>query len=159
MNAVQAGFQQASNGQPHYGQGWDAYAHRFGAAEADQVTSSFFIFGFFPHILKEDPRYFRKGRGSPWSRLGYAVSRTVITRKDSGGSTFNTPQVLGQLLQQGISTTYYPQQDRSTKGVFLNWGISLAYNTGYNVLREYYPDFVRWFLHSHPKQESHAPTP
>ena len=62
-NAFQAALQQASNGQPHYGQGWGAYAQRFGAAEADQVTSAFFIFGFLPHVLHDDPRYFRKAKG------------------------------------------------------------------------------------------------
>lgn len=94
-NAFQAALQQASNGQPHYGQGWGPYAQRFGAAEADQVTSAFLIFGFLPHVLKEDPRYFRQGKGSAWSRIYYAASRTVITRTDAGRPTFNTPQVLG----------------------------------------------------------------
>jgi hypothetical protein len=149
-NAFQAMLQQASNGQPHYGQGWGAYGQRFGAAEADQVTSAFFIFGFLPHVLHDDPRYFRKRHGSVWSRIRYSASRTVITRTDSGGSTFNTPQVLGQLLQQGISTAYYPQQDRTASGVFQGWGINLAYNSAYNVLKEFYPDFLRIVFHRHP---------
>jgi hypothetical protein len=67
----------------------------------------------------------------------------VITRTDAGGRTFNTPQVLGQLLQQGISTAYYPEQDRSASGVFEDWGINLAYNSAYNILKEFYPDFLR----------------
>jgi hypothetical protein len=142
-NAFQAALQQASDGQPHYGQGWGPYAQRFGAAEADQVTSAFFIFGLLPHVLKEDPRYFRKRYGSPWSRIRYAATRTVITRTDAGGRIFNTPQVLGQLLQQGISTAYYPEQDRSASGVFEDWGINLAYNSAYNILKEFYPDFLR----------------
>jgi len=155
-NAFQAALQQASNGQPHYGQGWGPYAQRFGAAEADQVTSAFFIFGFLPHVLKEDPRYFRQGKGSPWSRIAYAASRTVITRTDAGNATFNTPQVLGQLLQQGISTAYYPEQDRSVNGVFQDWGINLAYNCAYNVLKEYYPDFLRWTFHRHRRQAAES---
>jgi hypothetical protein len=155
-NAFQAALQQASNGQPHYGQGWGPYAQRFGAAEADQVTSAFFIFGFLPHVLKEDPRYFRKRYGSPWSRIAYAASRTVITRTDAGGRTFNTPQVLGQLLQQGISTAYYPAQDRSASGVFEDWGINLAYNTAYNVLKEFYPDFLRIVSHRHRETQPAA---
>src|SRR5258708_19677114 len=114
----QAALQQASNGQPHYGQGRGPYAQGFGAAEADQVTSAFFIFGFLPHVLKQDPRYFRRGQGSPWSRIVYAASRTVIARTDAGNSTFNTPQVLGQLLQQAISTAYYPPQNPSLTVVF-----------------------------------------
>jgi len=158
-NAFQAMLQQASNGQPHYGQGWGAYASRFGAAEADQVTSAFFIFGFLPHVLHDDPRYFRKRHGSVWSRIQYAASRTVITRKDSGSATFNTPQVLGQLLQQGISTSYYPPQDRSASGVFQNWGVNLAYNSAYNVLKEFYPDFLRIVFHRHAHQPDAAPQP
>jgi hypothetical protein len=158
-NLFQAALQQASNGQPHYGQGWGPYAQRFGAAEADQVTSAFFIFGFLPHVLKQDPRYFRRGQGSPWSRIFYAASRTVIARTDTGNSTFNTPQVLGQLLQQGISTAYYPPQDRSVNGVFQNWGINLAYNTAYNALKEYYPDFLRWVFHRHRQEQAAVSTP
>ena len=158
-NAFQAMLQQASNGQPHYGQGWGAYGQRFGAAEADQVTSAFFIFGFLPHVLHEDPRYFRKRHGSVWSRIRYSASRTLITRTDSGGSTFNTPQVLGQLLQQGISTAYYPQQDRTASGVFQNWGINLAYTGAYNVLKEFYPDFLRIVFHRRPAQPQAVPEP
>ncbi len=158
-NLFQAALQQASNGQPHYGQGWGPYAQRFGAAEADQVTSAFFIFGFLPHVLKQDPRYFRRGQGSPWSRIVYAASRTVIARTDAGNSTFNTPQVLGQLLQLGISTAYYPPQDRSVNGVFQDWGINLAYNTAYNALKEYYPDFLRWVFHRHRQEQAAASTP
>ncbi len=158
-NLFQAALQQASNGQPHYGQGWGPYAQRFGAAEADQVTSAFFIFGFLPHVLKQDPRYFRRGQGSPWSRIVYAASRTVIARTDAGNSTFNTPQVLGQLLQQGISTAYYPPQDRSVNGVFQDWGINLAYNTAYNALKEYYPDFLRWVFHRHRQEQAAVSAP
>jgi hypothetical protein len=156
-NLFQAALQQASNGQPHYGQGWGPYAERFGAAEADQVTSAFFIFGFLPHILHEDPRYFRKARGPAWNRIRYAATRTVITRTDSGHPTFNTPQVLGQLLQQGISTSYYPEQDRSVSAVFQNWGINLAYTSAYNVLKEFYPDFLRIVFHRHREQAAGAP--
>ena len=155
-NAFQAALQQASDGQPHYGQGWGPYAQRFGAAEADQVTSAFFIFGLLPHVLKDDPRYFRKRYGSPWSRIRYAATRTVITRTDAGGRTFNTPQVLGQLLQQGISTAYYPDQDRSASGVFEDWGINLAYNSAYNILKEFYPDFLR--VVSHRRREPRPAT-
>jgi hypothetical protein len=146
-NLFQAALQQASNGQPHYGQGWGPYAQRFGAAEADQATSAFFIFGFLPHVLHQDPRYFRKAKGRVWDRIQYAATRTVISRKDGGDPAFNTPQVLGQLLQQGISTSYYPAQDRSVSGVFQNWGVNLAYNSAYNVLKEFYPDFLRIVFH------------
>ena len=142
-NVFQAAFSQAFDAQPHYGQGWGPYAQRYGAAEADQVTSCFFIYGFFPHLLKTDPRYFRKKQGSVWSRMNYAASRTLITKKDSGGLTFNAPQVVGQLFQSGISTAYYPQRDRDPGQVFQSWGLSLLFNSGYNIASEFYPDVWR----------------
>lgn len=158
-NAFQAGLQQASDGQPHYGQGWGPYAERFGAAEGDQATSAFFIFGFLPHILHDDPRYFRRAHGSILSRMTYAATRTVITRKDSGDPTFNVPQVVGQLFQQSISTIYYPPEDRSAGRVFQNWGTTLAYNSAYNVVKEFYPDFLRIVFHRHAKPEPPPPNP
>ncbi len=145
-NVLQAAVQQGFDSQPHYGQGWGPYAQRFGAAEADQLTSCFFIYGFFPHLLKTDPRYFRKKHGSIWSRMSYAASRTLITKKDSGGLTFNTPQVVGQLFQSGISTAYYPAQDRDPGQVFQNWGTSLLFNSAYNIAAEFYPDIWRKVL-------------
>src|SRR5260370_1591106 len=86
-NAFQAMLQQASNGQPHYGQGWGAYGQRFGAAEADQVTSSVFIFGFLPHVLHEDPRYFRKTHRSVLPPILYPPPPTLTTPPSSAAST------------------------------------------------------------------------
>jgi hypothetical protein len=156
-NLFQAALQQASDTQPHYGEGWGPYAERFGAAEGDQASSAFFIFGLLPSILHDDPRYFRKGPGhSIKSRLYYSATRTVITRKDSGEPTFNIPQVAGQLFQQSISTIYYPAEDRTAGRVFENWGSTLAYNSVYNVVKEFYPDLLHLVFH---KRHHNDPTP
>ncbi len=150
-NAFQAALQQAANGQPRYGQGWDAYGERFAAAEGDQISGSILIYGVLPTMLHEDPRYFRQGRGSTISRIWYAVNRTVVTRKDKGTSGFNTSEALGQLMSCGISTSYYPQQDRSVSRVFSNWAVNLGSNSAYNVLSEYYPDMMRGLFGRHRK--------
>ena len=156
-NAFQAGLQQAFNSSPRYGQGWDAYGKRFLAAEADQATSSLLVVGVLPAVLKDDPRYFRRGNGSLSGRMWYAAGRTFVTRRDSGGSTFNTPQVLGQLISGSISTAYYPSQDRAAGRVFQNWGVGLAYTSGYNMLREFYPDILGILFHRHHKTPTAPP--
>jgi len=158
-NLFQAALQQAANAQPHYGEGWGPYAERFGAAEADQVTSAFFMYGFLPSILHDDPRYFRRAKGSIVSRAYYAATRTAITRKDSGDPTFNIPLVAGFLLQQSISTAYYPPEDRSASRVFENWGTSLAFNSAYNELKEFYPDLIRIAFHRHRHTDPGMPPP
>ena len=151
-NLLQSAISQAANGQPHYGQGWGAFGERLAASEGDQITSCLFIYGVLPAVLHDDPRYFRRGQGSIGSRIWYAASRTVITRKDSGEPTFNVPQTLGQLIQQGISTSYYPAQDRTRSGVFTQWGVNLAYNSGYNMLREFMPDLGQYLVRRKQKK-------
>jgi hypothetical protein len=154
-DAFTAGIQQATNGQPHYGHGWGAYGERFVAAEADQTTGSLLTYGVFPSLLREDPRYFRQGTGSAASRLWYAVTRTFVTRRDDGTNGFNRSETIGQLVSCGISTSYYPAVDRSASRVFLNWGVNLGYNSGYNVLTEYYADMLNGVFHR-PKRNAAA---
>jgi hypothetical protein len=150
-NAFQAALQQAANGQPDYGQGWGGYGKRFAAAEGDQITGSILIYGVLPSILHEDPRYFRQGKGPMIARIWYAVNRTFVTRTDRGTNRFNNSEIFGQLVSCGISTSYYPPQDRSASRVISNWGVNLGGNSAYNVLSEYYPDAVRALFHRHPK--------
>jgi hypothetical protein len=108
-NVVQAGIPQAANGLPQYGQGWGAFGERYLAQEADQFSGSMLIYGTLATLFHRDPRYFRAGRGSAWSRIAYAASRVVICRTNSGESTFNASSVFGQLGQASISMLYYPQ--------------------------------------------------
>jgi hypothetical protein len=148
-DAFQSGVQQITNGQPHYGRAWGAYGERLMAAQADQTSGSMLIYGVLPAVLHEDPRYFRRGTGSAASRLWYAVNRTFVSRRDDGTSGLNRSQILGQLASCGISTSYYPAEDRSVDRVFLNWIVNLGYNSGYNILTEYYTDMLEGVFHRH----------
>jgi len=56
---------QAVNYSPHYGKSWGVpYAERFGSYMGSIGASSLFTDAVFPSLLRQDPRYFRKGRGS-----------------------------------------------------------------------------------------------
>ena len=87
--------------------------------------------------------------GKPLSRAWYAVSRTFGARADSGAPTLNTSQLAGQLAQASLSNLYYPHQDRTATGTLANWAVQLAYNSAFNVLKEFYPE-VAAKLHRHP---------
>jgi len=150
-NLIQASISQAANAIPHYGQGWGAFGQRYAAQEADQFTGSMLIYGVLPNMLHQDPRYFRKGRGSKWSRITYAASRVVIARTDSGKPTFNASTVFGQLGQASISMLYYPKQDREVSGILTGWAINQGYNIGWNQLKEWTPDLGA-FLRRHSKK-------
>jgi hypothetical protein len=155
-NILQASISQEADSIPHYGQGWVPFGERFLAMEGDQLSGSMLIYGALPAVLHEDPRYFRKGRGSSWSRIFYAASRVLIARTDAGNAAFNTPQVFGQLGQAAISLSYYPPQDRAVKGLFQGWGINQIYNVGWNQLKEFTPDLAA-FLRRHHTASAQQP--
>ena len=155
-NVIQAAISQAADGIPHYGQGWGAFSERLLAQEGDQFTGSMLIYGVIPTALHQDPRYFRRGRGSAWSRIYYAASRVLIARTDSGNPTFNASQVFGPLGQAGISLSYYAQQDRNVHGLFSGWAINQGYNIGWNQLKEWTPDLGA-LLRRHPLHKKKTP--
>lgn len=150
-NVLQASISQAANSIPHYGQGWGAFAERYAAQEGDQFTGSMLIYGVLPNALHQDPRYFRRGRGSHLARIAYAASRVLIARTDLGKPTFNASQVFGQLGQASLSMIYYPKQDREVDGVLQGWAINQCYNIGWNQLKEFTPD-LNAFLRRHSKR-------
>jgi hypothetical protein len=148
-NLLESGIQQLTNGEPHYGTNLAAFGKRFAASEGDQATSSLFIHGLLPSLLKEDPRYFRLGKGSVGARLSRAVTRVFVIRTDSGGHTFNTPAILGQLMQAGVSNLYYPPKDRSLNGTVKDLGINVVYDAAFNILKEFYPDVLNKLKRRH----------
>lgn len=139
---VQGALGQASNN-PKYGQGWDAYGARVGAATGDVVFYSVLGDAFFPVVLKQDPRYFREGSGSTGHRVGYALTRVFVTRGDSGNEQPNASAWLGALSGAAMSNAYYPDPDRTAGKTFARAGESLAIDAGVNILKEFWPDVQR----------------
>jgi hypothetical protein len=93
----------------------------------------------------EDTRYVRKGRSrKTWARVGYAISRSVITRTDSGDPTFNFANVLGTAMSAGLSNAYYPPVSRTMSGSLTNGGTSVAGSGLANLMPELGPDVGQW---------------
>jgi hypothetical protein len=138
--AFKAGVYQANNVNPGFGQEASGYAKRFGASFADGATGKMLGVYFFPTIFHQEPRYFRKGQGSFKSRLGYSLTRVVITRTDAGGSAFNWSKTLSSVGSGAISNLYYPDEDRGAGQTFRNAGWSMLSEAGINVLKEFWPD-------------------
>jgi len=144
--ALDAGIGQAQNDLAGYGQGAAGYGKRFGAGLGDTASSTFFEAFFFPALLHQDPRYFRKGFGPFKARLAHALVRPVVTRKDSGGNDFNWSGILGRLAACGLSNTYYPKTDTGADVVFSRAAIGTALSATSSMLNEFGPDVERWLL-------------
>jgi hypothetical protein len=139
--AAGAGISQWHNDDPKYGNGFRAYMQRFGAAEADIATQNFFSDAVLASFFHEDPRYFRKGPGSPvFHRIVYAMSRVVITRRDSGKDGFNFSGILGMGMGIGLSNAYYPPASVNALEMGSRVGTSLISSALGNLLPEFWPD-------------------
>jgi hypothetical protein len=101
------------------------YGRYYWRAFADGVSGTFFTEAIVPAITHEDPRYYTKGHGGFFRRMGYALSRTVVTRTDSGGMTFNVAEVVGNLAEAGLSNAYYPPEERGLKQTGRDWGMQM----------------------------------
>lgn len=143
IGGILAGIRQAENSFPEFGQGFVGYAKRYGTAMADQVDANMMVGAVFPSILRTDPRYYELGRGSFSCRFGYAISRIFITRKDSGGNTFNLSEPIGNGVAIAISNLYYPASNRSVSSNLSGWGIQMAIDAFGNELKEFWPDIHR----------------
>jgi hypothetical protein len=148
VGATYALLYQAENSHPQFGQGMEGYAKRFGTSYTDQLVGNMMTEGILPVLFREDPRYFRKAQGSAKSRLGYALSRIVITRTNNGNHTFNFAEIVGNGVAAGVGLSYY-SDDRDFGDYMQNWGTQLATDAISQVLKEFWPDIKHKYFHKH----------
>jgi Carboxypeptidase regulatory-like domain len=132
-----AGFEQATNYYSGYGQGAQGYGKRFGATYANVLTSTFIGDAVLPSLLKQDPRYFYRGKGSKRSRLLYALGYTFFCKGDNGRYEPNYSELGGIFISSGIGNAYYPSTDRGVGRTFQGALIGIAGSSAANVLEEF----------------------
>ena len=110
--AMLAGISQAKNSYPEFGRHTAAYGRYYWHAQADLAVGNYLTEAIVPAVTHEDPRYYTLGHGGFFKRTGYAVSRLVITRTDSGGQTINVSEIFGNGAGAAISDAYYPSRER-----------------------------------------------
>jgi hypothetical protein len=143
LAAVLAGINQADNSFPQYGQGAQGYGKRLGASYTDYFVGNFFGNAVLASALREDPRYFQKGKGSYIGRALWAASGTVWCKRDNGTWGPNYANVMGNMVGAAISNVYYPAPERTVGGT-LERGVSVTAQAiiGSEVI-EFWPDLVR----------------
>jgi hypothetical protein len=149
---LQAGLSQAGDEFPEYGQGASGFGKRYGATLADEVSSNFFGNYFYPVLLKEDPRYFRLGKGSVKHRVGYALLQEFECHTDKGGRSFAWSNMLGAFTSGGLSNAYYPPAERGFGLTMSRSAIAIGYASLGGLVDEFYPDISHWLFHRHQKQ-------
>jgi len=141
-----AGQSMALKSYPELHQGLAGYGRYYWRAFVDQASGSFFTEAIVPALTHEDPRYYTLGHGGFFRRAGYALSRVVVTKTDSGGSGFNYAEIVGNGMEAGLANFYYPPEERGLRNTAVNWAAQLEAASLNNIIREFWPDIRQKFL-------------
>jgi hypothetical protein len=142
-----SGVSQANNSYPEFGHGGRAFGRYYWHAVADQAVGNYMTEAIVPSLTREDPRYYTLGHGGLFKRTGYAVSRLLVTRTDSGGRTLNLSEIVGNGAGAGISDTYYPSRERTWTKTGQKWLTQIALDGVFNILKEFWPDINQSIFH------------
>lgn len=140
-----AGIDQAENTDPAFGQGAAGYGKRFGAELAGSASSDFFKDFAYPSIFSEDPRYYRLAQGRFRDRLLHAMEHAVVAHRETGTRMFNFSEWLGTTSAVALSDLYHPNNKPGIAPAAESVGYGVLTDTGFNVLREFWPEIARKF--------------
>jgi len=143
-----AGIGQATNSTSSYGQGMAGYGRYFGSTFGDITIGNVMTTGVFPSLFHQDPRYFRRGTGSVWSRLGYAMGQVFVTHGDNKRTQFNFSEICGNSTAVAISNAYNPD-NRTAGDAAGKLGLQFGLDMAGNILKEFVPDLSRKFHGGH----------
>ena len=138
--AALAGYSMATKATPEFHQGAAGYGRYFWHSYVDQSIENYAVEFVVPALTHEDIRYYTLGKGGFFKRTGYALSRAVITRSDSGTATFNSGEVIGAGAAAGISNLYYPASERTFGNTAQKWGLNVGIDAATFAFKEFWPD-------------------
>ncbi len=147
FSAVLAGVNFAENSTPEFHQGAAGYGRYYWHTLADQTDENFWVQAIVPSVTHEDSRYYTLGHGGILKRGVYAFDRTLITRSDYGGETFNFSEIVGAGAASGISTLYYPSDDKDWTKTGQRWLENVIIDGGTYVFQEFWPDINQAIFH------------
>ena len=149
LAALFGGEAQLTTATPSFGHGIKGYGRYYAASWTDFVVGDFMTEAVYPALLRQDPRYFRRGTGSGWARLEYAVGQIFWTHTDAGGTQFNFSEIVGNATAVTIGNAYYTD-NRTVSNNLSKLSIQIGVDMAGNILKEFSPDLDRAFSRHHP---------
>jgi hypothetical protein len=123
-----------------YGPGLKGFGKIVGVSLLQDATAQSFGEFAIPVIAHQDPRYFRMPHAPLTKRILYSLSRTVISRSDSGHSIPNYGTLLSYPISAEIDNLYvpgiHPDGPSTVARIFTGYGLDPVNN----LLNEFLPD-------------------
>ena len=140
--ALSAGSNQMSDKPKEWEQGMSGYGKRFSDIMGQYAVRKTVMFGF-ESLLHEDNRYFGSGKKGFWPRTGYSLSSGFLARHDNGKRYPSASLLIGYASGAYFSRFWQPASADSAKDAARSFGISMGWNIGLGILKEYLPDMLR----------------
>ena len=144
-SAFSAGYKQAADSVPEWGQGMEGYGKRFASSFGQKAVDRTVRSGM-QILLREDPRYFYSDRQGIRPRTFHAIGETFVARKDSGGTRPNYSWLAGMASGVYISHQWHPENDRTAEDYIFSTAVSIGVQSAKNVFTEFWPDIKKKFL-------------
>jgi hypothetical protein len=127
-------------------QDWNGWGKRYMQREADVAISNS-LEGGLGAIWGEDPRYFRAGRGSFKSRLGYALKTAWVAPRRDGHLAPAWGRYLGNTVNNIIENTWLPPSATTPWQTTYRSLAGMASRMLSNVWDEFWPDVRKRLQH------------
>ena len=152
-----AGIDQAKDKPPEWEQGMSGYGKRFANIVGQYSIQRTVTFGL-SSALHEDNRYFNSGKKGFWPRTGYAVASGILARHDDGSRHISISQLGGVAAGAFISRAWLPASQRTAGDAAVSFGITMASNMAFGVVKELLPDLGRAIGKKNKKRSNLPPS-
>jgi hypothetical protein len=129
-----------ANSHSAYGPGLKGFGKSVGVSLLQDATAQFFGAFAIPAIAHQDPRYFRMPHASIGKRIVYSISRTVVSRSDSGKSMPNYATLLNYPIGAELANLYVPGIHPDGASTVARIFTGYALDPANNLLNEFLPD-------------------
>jgi hypothetical protein len=146
--AFSAGVDHANDKPFEWEQGASGYGKRFANILGQYSIQRTVTYGL-GSVLHEDTRYFNSGKQGFWPRTGYALSSGILARHDDGTRHISISQLGGVAAGAFLARTWLPPSQHSAGDAAVSFGITMASNIGFGVVKEFLPDLLRPFRKKH----------
>ena len=147
-----AGIDQWNDKPQEWEQGMSGYGKRFANIVGQYSVQRTVTFGL-GSALHEDNRYFNSGKQGFWPRTGYALASGILARQDDGSRHISISQLGGVAAAAFLSRLWQPPSQNSAGDGAVSFGVTMASNIGFGVVKELLPDLGRAIARKRKKRD------
>ena len=131
-------------------QGFMGYTENYAVNFANQAIGNVMTGAVFPALLRQDPRYFQRGRGGFLRRFGRMRAPGFSSPAGTPErSQFNYSEFAGNAAAAAFSNLYEPASSRTLANGLSTWETQIAIDAFGFEAKEFRPDLRRKLSHQH----------